>query len=160
MLIRPVTEEDVESLRDNCFSTTTVDQTRSNVQAALVLMSAGEGTSLVAVDERGQVVGNLTVTRKTHRLERHRAEIGGFVITPRAQGSGLARTLVDAAAEWATDHGCTMLEISCRGRTRAEDAYIGLGFQEWGRLPGGYREPAGVFEQVNLFKELGEAREA
>lgn len=139
------------SLRDSCFSALDLNQTRENVDAALALVAAGEGTSLVAVEE-DRVVGNLTVTRK--RLERHRVEVGGFVVAPSARGSGLARRLIDGAEAWARASGCTILELSCRGGTHAEDAYIHLGFREWGRLPDGCREPRGEFDQVNLYRRI------
>lgn len=153
MVIRAVQIGDVPSLRANCFSALDLNQTRENVETALELIAAGEGTSLVAVDE-GRIVANLTVTRKHHRLERHRAEVGGFVVAPSARGSGLARQLVDGAEAWARGCGCTILELSCRGGTHAEDAYIHLGFREWGRLPHGYREPGGEFDQVNLYRPI------
>jgi GNAT superfamily N-acetyltransferase len=151
MVIRPVELGDIMSLRDNCFSATPVGEVRLRVESDRQEAAAGRAVSLVAVDDAGEVVGNLTVTRLQHRLQRHRAKIGGFVIHPRARGSGLARSLIGAAVEWARGQGCSVLEISCRGGTHAEDAYKGLGFVEWGRLPGGFVEEAGTFDQVDLF---------
>ncbi|HVM09095.1 MAG TPA: GNAT family N-acetyltransferase [Acidimicrobiales bacterium] len=148
--VRQVELDDVASLQRNCFSLTTVDQTRASVEAALMKATSGEGTSLVAV--RGdEVVGNVTVTRNAHRLQRHRAHLGGFVIHPAAQGHGLARALTAAAAEWASERQCTILELDCRGGTHAEEAYRGLGFREWGRLPAGLIEEAGTFDQVCFY---------
>lgn len=105
---------------------------------------------LVAEDESGEVVATCTVTRLAHRMCRHRADLGGFVIAPRMQGSGLARRIVDAAREEAQQWGCSILEISCRGGTHAENAYKGLGFVEWGRLNGGYEDFDEVYDQVHL----------
>ena len=147
--------EDVESLQRNCFSLNTVEQTRSMVEAAMAKRDAGEGTLLVAARD-AEVLGNVTVTRNAHRLERHRAHLGGFVIHPDAQGQGLARQFVAAAATWARDHGCSLLELGCRGGTHAEEAYRGLGFIEWGRLPGGFVEEAGTFDQVCFYADIDE----
>ncbi len=121
------------------------------IDVALENQAKDEGVMLVAVDDRGLAVGNVTVTRERHRLRRHRARLGGFVLHPSAQGSGLARQLVRVAAEWCHAHSCTVLEVDCRGGTHAEDAYAGLGFHEWGRLPAGLIEEAGVFDQVNFW---------
>ena len=92
--IREVELKDVASLQQNCFSLNTVDQTRANVEAALAEAAASEGTSIVAVQDE-QVLGNVSVTRNAHRLQRHRAHLGGFVIHPSAQKQGLARRLTD-----------------------------------------------------------------
>lgn len=153
MEIREVGLEDVASLQRNCFSLNTVDQTTANVEAALAKASEGEGTSLVAV-RHGEVLGHLSVTRNSHRLQRHRAHLGGFVIRPSARGQGLARRLTSAAARWAADQSCTILEADCRGGTHAEEAYRALGFREWGRLPVGFVEEAGTFDQVCFFSMI------
>ncbi len=148
--VREVELEDVESLQRNCFSLNTVEQTRANVESALMKAKSGEAISLVAV-RRDDIVGNVSVTRNAHRLQRHRAHLGGFVIHPSAQGQRLARTLTSAAARWAAERGCSILELDCRGGTHAEDAYRGLGFREWGRLPDGFIEEAGTFDQVCFY---------
>lgn len=150
MEIRGVAHADVEALQRNCFSLTTLEQTRDMVEAAAKKAVAGEGTMLVA-DENGEAVACVTVSRNVHRLQRHRAHLGGFVIHPSARGRGLARRLTEAAARWAQDHSCSILELDCRGGTHAEDAYRGLGFTEWGRLSGGFIEEAGTFDQVCLY---------
>lgn len=151
MEIRPVTNSDVEGLNANCFSANTVDGTRAQVESAIESAATGEEISLVAV-ENGEVLANLTVTRNHHPLSRHRAEVGGFVVTGPAQGTGLARKLLGEAMAWAKGKGCSILEISCRGGTHAETAYRGLGFKEWGRLPGGIVESQGkVFDLVYLY---------
>ena len=150
MLIRPVEQSDVVSLRENCFSLITLEQMQEIVESAIENAAADEGVMLVAVNDDAVVVGNVTVTRQAHRLRRHRASLGGFVIHPSARGSGLARDLTRAAAEWCRSHSCTILELDCRGGTPAEQAYRGLGVTEWGRLPGGFIEDAGTFDQVNF----------
>lgn len=150
MQIRPVEAGDVDSLRENCFSLNTPEQMQAIVDFALANAASGEGVMVVVVDSNNAVVGNVVVTRESHRLRRHRARMGGFVIHPSAQGSGLARSLTREAAEWCRAHSCSILELDCRGGTHAESAYRGLGFEEWGRLPGGLVEEAGTFDQVNF----------
>jgi GNAT superfamily N-acetyltransferase len=153
MAIRQVRLEDVASLQRNCFSLNTVDQTTAKVEAALAKAREGEGTSFVAV-RHGEVLGHVSVTRNTHCLQRHRAHLGGFVIRPTERGQGLARRLTSAAARWAADQSCTMLEADCRGGTHAEEVYRALGFREWGRLSAGFVEEAGTFDQVCFFSMI------
>ncbi|MEQ4210102.1 GNAT family N-acetyltransferase [Actinopolymorpha sp. B9G3] len=153
MIIRPVREEDAASLQQNCFSANTFEQTAAMIPPAIDGLEHGESAMLVA-EENGDVLGTCTVERLAHRMCRHRADIVGFVITPAAQGTGLARKLVDAANQRARDWGCSILEISCRGGTHAEDAYRSLGFRVWGRLPEGYRDRDQTFDEVLLWKPI------
>lgn len=153
MDIREAELRDVESLQRNCFDRTPVEEVRRLVEGSAARSVAGESILLVVADG-GEVIGNVTVTRNAHRLQRHRAHLGGFVIHPSAQGRGIARELATAAAKWALELGCELLELDCRGGTRAEDAYRGLGFEEWGRLPAGFTEDAGTFDQVCLYVRI------
>jgi len=154
MLIRPVRYEDAASLTRNCFSGNTVDQTAAMISPLVDDFARAEAVWLVAADETDEIVGTCTITRLQHRLCRHRADLGGFVVTPPARGTGLARRIVDEASRYVREWGCTILEISCRGGTHAEDAYNGLGFTEWARLPGGFVEEAGTFDEVRLWKSV------
>ncbi len=155
MIIRPVRDEDAASLQRNCFGAITVEQTAEMIKPAVQEGKREEAVMLVAVRDDGDVVGTCSVTRLQHRLCRHRAEVGGFVLTPAAQGTGLARQLIVAASRDAASWGCSILEISCRGGTHAEDAYLGLGFREWGRLPEGYHDHGGlIFDEVRLWMPI------
>lgn len=154
MIIRPVRESDIESLHQNRLCGLTIDETTTLVMSAIDEEHWRESRFLVAAEEDG-VVGMTTVKRLKHRLCRHRAELGGFVILPVARGTGLARRIVDAASSHASDWGCSILEVSCRGGTHAEKAYIGLGFRVWGQLPGGYHDRDGlVYDEVRLWMPL------
>jgi GNAT superfamily N-acetyltransferase len=155
MLVRPACVEDAVDIHRNCFSGNTIEQTVAMVEEAVAAKGRGESVMLVGVRDDGEVVGTCTVTRLQHRMCRHRADVGGFVITPTAQGTGLARKIVEAACRHAASWGCTILEISCRGGTHAEDAYIGLGFKVWGRLPDGYHDHGELtFDEVRLWMTI------
>ncbi|TDW81322.1 GNAT family N-acetyltransferase [Kribbella sp. VKM Ac-2566] len=155
MIIRPVRESDIESLHQNRLCGLTIDETTTLVMSAIDEEHGRDSRFLVAAEKDGGVVGMTTVKRLEHRLCRHRAELGGLVILPVARGTGLARRIVDAAGSHASDWGCSILEVSCRGGTHAEKAYIGLGFQVWGQLPGGYHDHDGlVFDEVRLWTSL------
>jgi GNAT superfamily N-acetyltransferase len=151
--IRQARPDDAEALTRSCFPRSTIEQTRLNLKEALRLAEQGEGVSLLAVRD-GEVVGNVTLARGQHRMCRHRVDLGGFVINPVAQGSGLARLMVEAAAEWARARGCDILEIGCRGGTHAEGAYKGLGFVEWGRLKNGYHDHDRNYDEVRLYRPV------
>jgi len=111
---------------------------------------------LVATDTDDVAIGNCTLTRRPHRLERHRAEIGGFVIGPDHRGRGIARQLVNACAEYASNHWASeSLELGVRGGTHAEDAYRGLGFVEWARMPGGLHDRDATYDDVRMYRPIG-----
>lgn len=89
MLIRLVRESDVPSLHEHRLCGVTFEETAELVKTATDAEDGEETRFLVAVDEDGGVVGMTTVQRLTHRMCRHRAELGGFVILP--AGPGLRR---------------------------------------------------------------------
>ncbi|MGZ0151373.1 N-acetyltransferase family protein [Kribbella sp. WER1] len=161
MIIRRVCTADVASLHENRLCGLTIGETAELVRSAVEREAGEEFRFLVAVDGRG-VAGMTTVRRLEHRMRRHRAELGGFVIVPAARGTGLARRIVGAAGEEAARWGCSVLEVSCRGGTDAELAYRGLGFEEWARLPGGLRDRGDlVYDEVRLWMDVdGGARDA
>lgn len=154
MLIRPVEPGDVESLREACAPNSSVEQVADILRAEW--LQEGRGVLFVAVDDSNEVVGSVTVTRNQHRLRRHRASLGGFVVRESARGTGVARKLTEACARWAREQGCEILELDVRGGTHAEGAYRGLGFVEYGRLPGGMVEAAGTFDQVEMFMRISD----
>ncbi len=113
-------------------------------------MADGE---FVAEDPAGMVVACCTLSRHAHRMEQHRAELGGFIIAEQHRGSGLARRMVDhlavfAAREWQ----CRSLELCVRGGTHAEDAYRGLGFLEWARMVDGLDDRGISYDDVRLHR--------
>lgn len=117
--------------------------------------AASHPASRARVSARTAKFWGHALTRLEHHMCRHRADVGGFVVATRAQGTGLARKIVLAAEDKARTWGCTILEISCRGGTHAEDAYVGLGFIRRGRLPGGYHDRDGqVFDEVGLWRPI------
>ena len=79
-------------------------------------------------------MGTGGVGRKEHPLCGHRAELYDIVVHPDYQRRGIARRIVAALRDHAISMGITILEVSCRGGTDAEQVYPRLGFVEWGRL--------------------------
>lgn len=152
--IRFVRHGDEPSLREHCFPGDRIEYLRGWVETIAQDAARGWVAPLVAVDA-DVVVACLTVRRSQDGPRSHRASLHGFVIAPHHRGGGLARRLVDAAGRWSTARGCTLLEVTCRGGTRAEGAYHGLGFTEYGRLPGGFVDAdGGTVDEVYLYRPL------
>jgi len=158
LCIRPVTLDDVASLRENCFSMNTLEQIQGLVQQNLTPFEEGKRVHLVA-EVAGKVIGTVTLTREEHPLESHRAELSSLVVHPDYQRRGIARCLVEVSKSYARDMGIEILEVSCRGGEVAETVYRHLGFIEWGRLPRGLVEPWGdhaVYDVVHFYQPLTE----
>ncbi|HNT73838.1 MAG TPA: GNAT family N-acetyltransferase [Anaerolineae bacterium] len=157
LCIRPATLDDVAPLLENCFSMNTVEQIQELVEKNLRIFEEGKGVQLVATVD-GVAIAALTLMRREHPLEAHRAELTGLVVHPDYQRQGIARRLVEESKTYARDMGTEILEVSCRGGEVAETVYRRLGFIEWGRLPRGLVEPWGeykVYDVVHFYQPLG-----
>jgi GNAT superfamily N-acetyltransferase len=129
-------------LQENCFSRNTLAEVEELIAERLREFAAGESLFLVA-EVGGVVVGSATFQREAHHRRRHRAKLGGLVVSGEYQGRGIARRLVEALRDQAARWEIRILETSVRGGTPAEEVYRRLGFREYGRLPGGLLEPEG-----------------
>lgn len=151
--IRPVEDGDAAGIQLSCYTRNTVQQVQAMIAEHATKARDGKAVQLVAVLD-GAVVGTAILGRCEHDLYAHRAEVLGLVVAPEHQRQGIARRLVAACAEHARTMGIEILEIGCRGGTPAEEVYRRLGFIEWGRLPGGIREPWGenrAFDSVRFY---------
>ena len=116
--------------------------------------SRGHSLHLVA-EVDGTVVGSANLARETHRLTRHRATWGGVVVCGHYQGRGIARALLQETLAQASSWGIELLTVGVRGGTPAEEVYHRLGFREYARLPGGFKEVRDgellFFDDVSLY---------
>jgi GNAT superfamily N-acetyltransferase len=64
-------------------------------------------------------------------------------VHPSCQGAGLGRVLMTGVHDIARDRGWEFLSLSARGGTGVERFYRGLGYTEFGRLPGAVRVAPG-----------------
>jgi GNAT superfamily N-acetyltransferase len=150
-MIRIGSPDDAAALQQACYRGASVEMIREWLEPA----EEADRVLLVATDDADVAIGNCTLTRRAHRMERHRAEIGGFVISPVHRGTGVARQLVDACVDYArTIWGSETLELGVRGGTHAEDAYRWLGFVEWARMPSGLRDRDGIYDDVRLYRRI------
>jgi GNAT superfamily N-acetyltransferase len=154
VIIRPVRSEDTADLQANCFSRNTLIEVQQQIEGSLAGMADGQWLHLVA-EVDGIVVGSAELRRETHRLLSHRAEWTGVVVCGRYQGRGIARALLKETLEEAASWGIELLTVGVRGGTPAEEVYHRLGFQEYARLPGGFKEMRDgklqVFDDVSLY---------
>jgi GNAT superfamily N-acetyltransferase len=150
IVVRVVRPGDAAMLQSNCFVRNTVEETAAQVDGNLQGYAEGEVIPLV-VEVDGVVVGNAMLKRKNHPLCRHRADLVGMVVCGEYRRRGIARRLIEALRDHAAQIGVTIFETSARGGTPAEEVYRRVGFQEYGRLPGGIVEPwgeCGVYDEV------------
>ena len=90
---------------------------------------------LVAVDERGNVVGFCSLHYRP-RLNRPRPQawIPDLVVTPAVRGRGTARALLGEAEGLARDHGCWEVTLeSSHEQREAHLLYTAAGMQELGK---------------------------
>lgn len=150
-MIRIGRPEDAAALQQACYGGASVEMVHEWLDPA----EETDRVLLVATDHADDAIGNCTLTRHAHRMERHRAEIGGFVISPAHRGTGVARRLVDACADYAYRNWASeTLELGVRGGTHAEDAYRGLGFVEWARMPRGLHDRDGIYDDVRMYRRI------
>jgi GNAT superfamily N-acetyltransferase len=86
---------------------------------------------LVAVPaDDSRIDGYIGVERRVLLQEDERAEITGLVVDSAARRSGLGRTLVNAAEQWALQHGLhTVVVRSNVARPESHPFYEGIGYQ-------------------------------
>jgi len=154
VIIRPVRREDAADLQENCFSLNTLEEVQQQIEGSLIDFSRGHSLHLVA-EVDGTVVGSANLARETHRLTRHRATWGGVVVCGHYQGRGIARALLQETLAQASSWGIELLTVGVRGGAPAEEVYHRLGFREYARLPGGFKEVRDgellFFDDVSLY---------
>lgn len=81
-------------------------------------------------------LGIAAIRQEVFERARHRASIGPFYVTPQAQGTGAADTLIAALLHHAANAGVWQLELCvAAANTRAIAFYERHGFQREGRWP-------------------------
>jgi len=127
------------------------DWTKAKNQAVLASLAGRDPAPGLVAYRDGRAVGWVSVGPREDytRLERSKVlariddkpvwSIVCFVVSREVRGQGIARALLDAAVEYARDHGATLLEAypvdPSRGRVSAASAYTG---------------PLGMFERAGF----------
>jgi GNAT superfamily N-acetyltransferase len=120
--VPPVTEDDVSPVLDKLL-----EGVRSGRDVLAVLR----------VDR--EVAGFAAIVGSSSPLRRHWAMVLRVQVHPSRQGSGLGRVLMDGVHDIARARGWEFLSLSARGGTGVDGFYRGLGYTEYGRLPGAIR---------------------
>lgn len=120
--VPPVTEDDVSPVLDK------------------LLEGVHSGRDVLAVLSVGGVVaGFAAIVGSSSPLRRHWAMVLRVQVHPSRQGSGLGRVLMTGLHDIARARGWEFLSLSARGGTGVDGFYRGLGYAEYGRLPGAIR---------------------
>jgi ribosomal protein S18 acetylase RimI-like enzyme len=84
-----------------------------------------------------ELVGMVGVYRDTKQKYRHKAQIWGMYVTPRARHHGLGRALLEAAVEHCRSWpGVTQVQLCVSAKAEAaKRLYERHGFKKWGREP-------------------------
>lgn len=136
--VAPVTEDDVAPL---------LDETIRGVE------SGRDVLALLTVD--GATAGFAVLIGSTAPLRRHWATVVRVQVHPSRQGGGLGRVLMRGVHDIARSRGWEFVRLTVRGGTGTEAFYVGLGYQEIGRLPDAIRmAPGDDREEILLFHRL------
>ncbi|MFC7307424.1 GNAT family N-acetyltransferase [Streptomyces monticola] len=137
----------------------TRDETDAWLGAVLADVRAGDAGFVVAAAD-GQVAGcGLWQRRGAVPTYRHSAELRQIMTHPAARGLGLGAAIVSGLLEDARSAGLELLTLGVRGNNQAAiELYSGLGFREWGRLPGGIAVGDERFDDVKMWLPLGDLR--
>jgi GNAT superfamily N-acetyltransferase len=120
--VPPVTEDDVSPVLDK------------------LLEGVHSGRDVLAVlGVGGQVAGFAAIVGSSSPLRRHWAMVLRVQVHPSRQGAGLGRVLMQGVHDIARRRGWEFLSLSARGGTGVDGFYRGLGYTEFGRLPGAIR---------------------
>ncbi|WP_336032692.1 GNAT family N-acetyltransferase [Geodermatophilus sp. FMUSA9-8] len=136
--VPPVTRDDVAPVLD-----------------ALVARAAAGRERVVVLRADGELAGWAVLSLSVSPLRRHWATVLRVQVHPSRQGQGLGRALMTGVHAAARDCGLEMLHLTVRGGYGLEGFYAGLGYQEFGRMPGAIRlAPGDDREEVHLFVRL------
>jgi RimJ/RimL family protein N-acetyltransferase len=111
------------------------------------------------VEREGRVRGFYRASRGEGRA-RHVARLGTLAVAPEEQGSGLARSMIEAAIATLYADGVTRIELTVEaGNPRAQRFYGKLGFELEGTMRHAYRrsDDSGYVDQLLMARLLSAA---
>lgn len=104
--------------------------------------SEAPNRTVVAVDDRGAVVGTAKMNRNRDGNGAHIAS-ASYMVDPVRAGQGIGRALCEYSIAWARTEGFRGMQFNAvvEGNTAAEKLYASLGFSTVGTVPGAFRHP-------------------
>jgi GNAT superfamily N-acetyltransferase len=138
--VPPVTRDDVAPVLD-----------------ALIGRVAQGRERLVVLRVDGELAGWAVLSLSVSPLRRHWATVLRVQVHPDRQGQGLGRVLVSGVHDAARALGLEMLHLTARSGYGLERFYEGLGYREFGRMPGAIRlAPGDDRDEIHLVVRLAQ----
>jgi GNAT superfamily N-acetyltransferase len=132
----------------------TVDDIAPVLDGVVERVRAGRDVlALLRVD--GELAGFAVLSLSASPLRRHWATVLRVQVHPDRWGRGLGRRLMAGVHDVARARGLEFLHLTVRGGTGIEAFYQGLGYREFGRMPGAIRvAPGDDREELHLVCRL------
>lgn len=126
--IRKATIEDSASLRNFCFTASSLDDVEKQMKDDIAKMDRGELFRLVA-DANGFAVGSIQL--QVNKYNKEVADVVQIVVSPPFRGTAIASRLMESAAELAKQHKVKLLQTEVlRSDLKMIESYKKLGFFE------------------------------
>jgi L-amino acid N-acyltransferase YncA len=131
--------------------TYTLERDITEDAARVLWMQASPGTTVVAVDDDGTVLGSAKAG-PNHRGAASHVATASFLVDPARSGRGVGRALGEHVLAWARAQGFLMMQFNAvvESNTRAVALWRSLGFEILGTLPGAFRHPTLGFVGLNI----------
>ena len=128
-IIRPAKLEDASAIAELCGQLGYASSA-DEVTHRLEQMAGFPFHALYVADKDGQISGWIHVHAYPLPEADFRAELGGLVVAEKHRGSGVGKTLLTAAEEWARRNGCRELWLRSNViRTEAHQFYLARGYE-------------------------------
>ena len=120
----------------------------------LEMMADSPCNMMIAAFGGDELLANVGINCVGERLKtRHRGSIG-IAVLRKAWGQGLGRRLMEAAVWSAGDLGFELLELGVmESNDRARRLYLGMGFQECGKMPEAFKlKDGGYMDEILMYR--------
>lgn len=143
--VPPVATEDVAPVLDAVLT-----RVRSGVDTLVVVR---EGSA--PAEPAGELLAFAVLSPSPSTLREHLGTVQRVQVRPEHQGRGLGTVLMSGVHDAARRRGLELLHLTVRGGSGREAFYQRLGYQEFGRLPGGVRLGATDYrDEIHLYTRL------
>ncbi len=129
-MIRPIRAADAEQITGLLAQLGYPSDLDAVTNRLAAILNSATQQVLVAITADSGIGGYIGVERRVALEVDERVEITGLVVDSTARRSGLGRALVNAAEEWAREHGLhTVVVRSNAARTESHPFYEAIGYQ-------------------------------
>ncbi len=105
----------------------------------------------------GELVGSAAIEYSTKSKTAHKGHVIGMYLKPSSRGSGLARGLIEAVIQHASQRpGIQVLTLTVtEGNQAASRLYLNAGFEIFGTEPMAILTPGGLRGKVHMWRRVG-----